>query len=217
MICSDLQHYKVSTIDLISGRTALPTFASVVTHRGSGDRTIFSYHPEKIRYEEDNIKSALDDAGIVLIDGFHINYAKSIAKQAQISKLPVVFDGGSWKKGMGDLLDYIDIAICSENFNPPGTSDPGSVIKYLKNKNIQKIAVTRGDKPILYSEGGKDIQEITVPSIKVSDSLGAGDIFHGAFCYYYLNNFDFKNSLSKASEIAMKSCLYLGTRTWTKE
>lgn len=48
----------------------------------------------------------------------------------------------------------------------------------------------------------------------VSDDLGAGDIFHGAFCYYYLKNSDFCDSLCRASAIAGHSCLFPGTRSW---
>jgi sugar/nucleoside kinase (ribokinase family) len=49
--------------------------------------------------------------------------------------------------------------------------------------------------------------------IKPVDTLGAGDIFHGAFCHYILQN-DFPVSLERAAEIASLSCTSLGTRAW---
>lgn len=214
MIYADLRNFEINVVDLIPEVSVLPTFASVVTHKESGERTIFSYHPPKIIYDEKKISSDFKEGDILLVDGFHINYAIAMAKLAKSMKIPVVFDGGSWKENMDELLAYVDIAICSENFHPPGTKDSETVIEYLKNKNIQKVAITRGNRPIFYMEDNNK-NEISVPQKKVVDTLGAGDVFHGAFCFYYQESLDFESSLIKASEIALKSCLYLGTRAWT--
>ncbi|NET50891.1 MAG: sugar kinase, partial [Merismopedia sp. SIO2A8] len=45
------------------------------------------------------------------------------------------------------------------------------------------------------------------------DTLGAGDIFHGAFCHYILQQ-NFTESLVAAAEIASNSCKFFGTRRW---
>ncbi len=47
--------------------------------------------------------------------------------------------------------------------------------------------------------------------------LGAGDIFRGAFCFYYANGHNFTNSLQRASMIAGASCQWFGTRKWMKK
>src|SRR5450755_2174755 len=41
-------------------------------------------------------------------------------------------------------------------------------------------AITRGSEPILWASGG-DRGEIAVAAHRVIDTLGAGDVFHGAF------------------------------------
>jgi sugar/nucleoside kinase (ribokinase family) len=49
-------------------------------------------------------------------------------------------------------------------------------------------------------------------------TLGAGDIFHGAFCHrYVVNGFGFRDALEFASAIASRSCQYFGTRAWMNE
>jgi sugar/nucleoside kinase (ribokinase family) len=68
------------------------------------------------------------------------------------------------------------------------------------------------EKPIKYLSQGKS-DAINVPNIQPTDTLGAGDIFHGAFCYYILQE-NFSLALEKAASIAAKSCKYFGTRRW---
>jgi sugar/nucleoside kinase (ribokinase family) len=51
--------------------------------------------------------------------------------------------------------------------------------------------------------------------IKAVDTLGAGDIFHGAFCHYILQQ-DFPTALSNAAKVAARSCESFGTRLFFK-
>jgi sugar/nucleoside kinase (ribokinase family) len=54
-------------------------------------------------------------------------------------------------------------------------------------------------------------------SIQPVDTLGAGDIFHGAFCHYLLERNDFLLSLERAGEVASLACTSLGTRAWIEQ
>jgi sugar/nucleoside kinase (ribokinase family) len=54
---------------------------------------------------------------------------------------------------------------------------------------------------------------INVPTIEAVDTLGAGDIFHGAFCHYILQE-TFTDALKQAANIAANSCQFFGTRRW---
>jgi len=58
--------------------------------------------------------------------------------------------------------------------------------------------------------------EVPVMPVKAVDTLGAGDIFHGAFCHYILE-YDFLLSLERAGEVASLSCTSLGTRAWIEQ
>ena len=58
---------------------------------------------------------------------------------------------------------------------------------------------------------------VPVMSIKPVDTLGAGDIFHGAFCHYIMERNDFLIALERASEVASLSCTSLGTRAWIEQ
>ena len=152
----------------------------------------------------------LKDITIVLIDGHQMAVSRAIALEAKKSQIPVVLDGGSWKPGLEEVLPFVDYAICSANFQPPNCHNQGDVFTYLSQIGIPHIAITQGEKPIQYltnSERG----ELGVPQIQPVDTLGAGDIFHGAFCHYICHQ-DFIPALGAAAKIASHSCQFFGTR-----
>jgi sugar/nucleoside kinase (ribokinase family) len=64
---------------------------------------------------------------------------------------------------------------------------------------------------------GHSMGEIPVPASTVIDTLGAGDIFHGAFCYYYVRGQAFRDPLTLASKVAAASVGSFGTRNWMNE
>ncbi len=76
------------------------------------------------------------------------------------------------------------------------------------------VATTNGADPIAFATVGANGQ-IPVPGVTVLDTLGAGDIFHGAFCYYFIRNGGhFVKALQDAAIVASGSCAYFGTREW---
>ncbi len=211
MILHEIKQCGVDVYDFKSGEIADPVFASVVTNESNGTRTIFSYHPkETINYSSKIIDSRTQ---IALFDGFYIHSAIEAAKRCKELGIITVFDGGSWKPGTEDLLKYIDVAICSDDFSPPNIDTPNEVTEYLLKKGVQKTAITRGEKPIITNEGEANFL-IDVPKADIVDSLGAGDIFHGAFCFFYAQTKNFPFSLEKASQVASFSCQFPGPRTW---
>ena len=102
------------------------------------------------------------------------------------------------------------------DFRPPGSPagcQPSQILDYLAASGVTYSAITRGEKPILFYNGDT-YGEIPVEQVNVVDTLGAGDIFHGAFCYYFSRLNDFEAALGEASRVAAKSCQFFGTRQW---
>lgn len=215
-ISEDLKKQKVRIFDPIAETEAAPSFASVITSKNNGDRTIFSYHPENLMQNGiDKVigKIQLEKYDNILVDGFYISIAKEIAGKGKKLGIPVILDGGSWKEGTKELLNSTDIVICSEHFYPPGTKTLQDVIEYMGDKKISKFAVTRGALPVIYFDNDT-VKEIPVPEVPAIDTLGAGDVFHGAFCYYYAKGLNFAKALEEAVIVAANSCKYFGTREW---
>ncbi|MGZ5947604.1 MAG: PfkB family carbohydrate kinase, partial [Caulobacteraceae bacterium] len=75
------------------------------------------------------------------------------------------------------------------------------------------VAVTAGPGPILW-RSGEGSGRIAPPTVEAIDTLGAGDIFHGAFCHAFAESGDFSASLARAAEVASLSCASWGPRAW---
>ena len=214
MIMDDIAQYNMDVLDLKTNENVDPVFASIITNESSGERTIFSYHPPKANMN--NVQDITEDIDIALFDGFYIETAIEKAKECRDRGIITVLDGGSWKNKTDELLKYIDIAICSEDFVPPGVTRQVDVTAYLLNKGVKKAAITRGHKSVIVNEGEVNLL-VEVPKTKVVDTLGAGDIFHGAFSFFYAQNQNFISSLEKAAEVASYSCRFHGPRAWMEK
>ena len=203
--------YQVAAVDMSPQSLHLPTLASVMTSADNGDRTIVT----NIRHESPLDLSLIPTdpkPEIILVDGFHLEAAIFLARWGTEKQIPVVLDGGSWKAGMEELLGYVDIAICSADFQLAGGLD---VFRYLAERGVSAIAQSRGGESII-AEHKSQRSAIAVPQIDVVDTLGAGDVLHGAFCWYYAQDPDFERALSQAAIIASKSCRYFGAKTWMR-
>jgi sugar/nucleoside kinase (ribokinase family) len=206
-----LQQYHVALTDLSPAATQLPTISSIVTTPG-GQRAILTTRSSSTSSMNDTAWIAHpDDYNVLLVDGFHMDTCCRVAQQARQCGVPVVLDGGSWKEGMERLLSFVDIAICSEQFRVPDEGDEEGVLAYLARQGVRCRAITHGERPILYAtaEGNG---EIAIEPVEVVDTLGAGDILHGAFCYYATEGNSFVPALLQASRVATRSCQTFGTR-----
>ena len=130
-----------------------------------------------------------------------------------------IVTGGSKGIGRATALalaqEGVDVAICAERFLPPGASKGSEVFEALRQVGVRRIAITRGERPILYFDG-ESAGQIDVAKIRAVDTLAAGDIFHGAFSYFYARADSFVTALEKAGEVATISCKHFGPRSWMR-
>ncbi|MGH9599480.1 MAG: PfkB family carbohydrate kinase [Terracidiphilus sp.] len=211
----ELQHYSVQPIDLSPNFDEVPAISSVTVDK-TGRRNVVSANAIRMSGLSVEIDTkVLDRAQIVLVDGHSMPACQAWAAAARARKTPVVLDGGSWKDGTGDLLRNVDTAICSADFAPPGCKDEDETIRYLKDAQVKNIAITHGAEPVRF-DSGQSSGTLRVPQVEVADTMGAGDILHGSFCYFASIGRGFVESLAEAAEIASESCRYAGTREWKK-
>ena len=215
LIKSDLVNYQVEVIDYYPTTENPPPVSSIVVTKATGERAVISINAVKTQVDSQAILPDLQDIDIVLIDGHQMALGCAIAQKAKTENIPVVIDGGSWKPGFDRLLPFVDYAICSANFYHPGCHNSEDVFAYLNQMGIPHIAISHGEKPIQYLFQSK-INLLDVPKIQPADTLGAGDIFHGAFCNYVLQE-TFTTALEQSAKIAALSCQSFGTRRWMEQ
>ena len=213
LIKGDLAFYQVAIADLNASTTQAPPVSSIIVTQTTGERAVVSINAVQTQATIAAIpEEILSNVNVVLIDGHQMAVGKAISQMAKLRNIPVVIDGGSWKPGFDEILPFVDYAICSANFYPPECRTTEEVFAYLHGAGVPHIAITQGEKPLEYSTGDK-IGILEVPTIQPIDTLGAGDIYHGAFCHYILHE-SFPVALSLSAKIASFSCQFFGTRHW---
>jgi sugar/nucleoside kinase (ribokinase family) len=215
VIRRDLDHFSVSVHDIAHNRNEAPPISSILVIRSSGERTVVSansaaFPPISFEFNP----RWLSGVSIVQVDGHYMPLCIASARLSRSRGIPVVLDSGSWKEGMPELLPSIDIAICSDDYRPPGCRDTSDTLEFLAGKGIRQMAITCGAAPLIYTDNRKR-GKIPIAGIRATDTLGAGDIFHGAFCYYACQmGPNFRDSLAFAARVATVSCRHLGSRLW---
>lgn len=214
VVKDDLLTYGIELLDLTPEAMVPPPFSSIVVNTVTGDRAVISRNAaDRPVPEALPPASLLQPADCLLVDGHQMVVGGALARQARTANLPVVVDAGSWKVGFETVLPWATTVIASATFCPPGHGRGPAAIAYLKDLGIAEIAVTRGPQSILYQTPSQT-GELPVPAITPVDTLGAGDIFHGAFCHSCSHGAKFAAALTQAAEIAALSCQFFGTRHW---
>lgn len=200
----------------------VPNTACIVVS-SDGKRTILSgQHKFEVNREYD-----LSGYDFVLFDcnqqeiSLDILSGLDAAEGKGTARKPIVLDAGSFKPNIEKFLKRAAFVIASEDF-----ADASGNNIFALNCDATHKAMTRGEKPILYL--GTEIEqrvcsilpektEIPVESVEAVDTLGAGDIFHGAFCYgYFEQGYSCEEALRFAGKVASESVKYRGPREWMR-
>ncbi|MGD2179921.1 sugar kinase [Lusitaniella coriacea] len=215
LIRADLAAHNVQLLDLATPDCAEPPVSSIIVTKSTGDRAVVSLNATRAQIPPQQLpEDLLREVDLILLDGHQMKLSRAIAPQAKAQNIPIVLDGGSWKPGLEDVLPFVDYAICSGDFYPPNCTNSTEVFAYLSHLNIPHIAITQGEKPIQYRSQGKT-GTIEIQKIQAIDTLGAGDIFHGAFAQAILQQ-PFPDALTTAAQIATYACQFFGTRSFFK-
>ncbi|WTW98464.1 PfkB family carbohydrate kinase [Streptomycetaceae bacterium NBC_01309] len=232
----------VRLLDADANRLLPPSVSSVLITASTGERAVVSTNAAaSTLLPPPELADEVAAADVLLVDGHHMQLARAAVEAARDRGRPVVLDGGSWKAGTDALLPYVDIAVCSEAFRPPGVAADHGVLSYLLDHGVRMAAVSRGPRPILWRARAKSAAtatgstpppspprggEVEVPSPgPIVDTVGAGDVLHGALAYAFATcppelpwkNADFPAMLRFAATIAGHSCTTPGTRAWMAE
>lgn len=209
---AELAGFDVAWRDLADPDAQVLPVSSIIVVPGAGTRTIVDQQPAQTATLAAPDLSCLDGVDVVYCDGFLPEVAVPLAKAARERGIRVVLDGGSWKPWTGQIIAHVDHAIVSERFRPPGQGE-GEILSCVHALGPSVAAITRGPGPLEWSTP-EQRGTITPPHIDAVDTLGAGDIFHGAYCHYLAAGESVPDALTQAAEVAAQSCRYDGTRAW---
>ncbi|MDM8083706.1 PfkB family carbohydrate kinase [Cellulomonas cellasea] len=236
LVRAGLAEAGVEVVDLVAGEAAAPAVSTVLVTRSTGERAVASVNGTGVgdlgERARGVLPGVLDDARAVLLDGHHLAGALALASAARERGIVVALDGGSWKDGLAELLAVVDHAVLSADFRLPaavaGAAEPGSLedLAAVAALGPGVVARSAGGGPLRWidaaalsaasGEGAvvRVVQPPAVPPGAVVDTLGAGDVLHGAFAARLALGDDVGAALAAGVEAATRSVRHAGARGW---
>ena len=203
-------------VDDVEIRAGCPNQSSyIVIDRSTGERTIFWHRPECLRFDPAHITpEKIVCARMLHIDGHDTPAVARAARIARDHGIPVSVDVDNVYPGFDQVLPSVDYLIGSAEFPArwTGECDPFRALERIQNQyNMRVAAMTLGPDGALAREGGKFLYS---PGFVVNcvDTTGAGDVFHGAFCYSVLKGTTVWDALEFSNAMAALNCTQLGAR-----
>lgn len=221
---ADLARHGVEVVDLAPDGWSVPVASAMVDVR-NGDRTVISPGALGGRGVSEDVARGypldqlVDDAAVVLLDGHHPALAARVTGLAARASVPVLLDAGSWKDELAGVLPRVAVAACSADFQPPGKrragDDPLGAATVLHRHGVSTVLVTDGPRPVEWSTMDGARGTVPVPAVRVVDTLGAGDVFHGALAAAMAVRLGpAPVCAGLAAEVAAARCARLGARAW---
>jgi len=124
------------------------------------------------------------------IDGHQGDAAIAYARLARERGILVSLDGGGVRDNTMELLSFVDVAMVSERFCEQLGRSAEDTIGLLADKGCRVAGVTLGEHGLVWQERGQRLSRLpalAVPTDKIVDTNGAGDLFHGAYVFSQMN------------------------------
>lgn len=217
----------VEVVDLATGTGGAPPVSTVLVTRATGERAVVSVNAGGMPDLGEAaaaalLAGALDGVTAVLVDGHHLAAGVRVAAAARSRAVPVLLDGGSWKPGLGDLLAQVDHAVLSADFALPDDGAQGAVeplAGVLARWPVRTVARSAGGGTVHgRSRGGAvwTVPVAEVPAAEVVDTLGAGDVLHGATAAELARGTALREALRAGVRHATGSVRHRGALGWAQ-
>jgi sulfofructose kinase len=187
----------------------------ILVDQPSGERTVLWKRDPKIALQPSDLNSEwIRGARVLLVDGHDTEAAAQAARWAHEKSIPVVGDFDNRYPGVEALLHHVDFAITSKDFPERLTSEPNllkSLPRISREFKCRLTAATLGRLGVIAWDGARFL---SCPGFQVTavDTTGAGDIFHGAFLYGLVREWQLEETLEFACAAAALNCTAAGAR-----
>lgn len=189
--------------------------AYILIDESTGERTVLWRREECLRLDPASITpDQITGARLLHIDGHD---TPAVAKAAQIAHengIPVTVDVDTIYHGFEKVLPNVDYLITSSEFPLQLTNerDPFKALETIQEEfHMRVAAMTLGAHGALARMDGKFIYSPAFV-VNCADTTGAGDVFHGAFCYAVLQNMPIREALEFSNAMAALNCTAVGAR-----
>lgn len=185
---------------------------SAVLVDASGERTIINYRDDalaEVRCEDPDALIARADA--VLIDNRFPEFSLPVARAARAQNRIVVMDADEPTRHTGELLSASShVVFSADGLRATAQQDDlATALSASVPRTQALLAVTDGARGVIWIEQG-NIKTMPAYLVKAVDTLGAGDVFHGACVLALAEGASFEQALAFAAAAAAVKCTRFG-------
>ena len=179
----------------------------------SGERTIVTFRdPQLWKVRLPDPDTLLEDCDAILTESRCAEFCTDLCVEATRRGIPVIVDvdrAMSLREGL--LTASSHLVFSSEPLQETaGVSDDGEALKKISKLTPSFLAGTRGAQGTIWLDEHHNLQQTPAFPVHTVDTLGAGDVFHGAFALAITENQDLRAALRFASAAAALKCTRFG-------
>src|SRR3979411_2339594 len=179
----------------------------------SGERTIVTFRdPELWKVHLPDADELLKACSAILTENRCAEFCTDLCVEARRRGIPVVVDVDrtmSMREGL--LTASSHLVFSSEALqSTAGIADDGEALKKIARLTPSFLAGTRGAQGTLWLDEQQNLRQKPALPPHPLDTLGAGDVFHGAFALAITEKQDLPEALRFASAAAALKCTRFG-------
>jgi sulfofructose kinase len=211
-----LESFGVSCehLEVVAGKTT--ALAHIWVTRSNGNRTIL-YAPSDLPpiQGNDQLAKMCRQAAVILLDP-EVTYLAPFLTRLPRPHGLLVYDAERWRPGIEAMMAEADCFVPSVDFLEAvelglPQAGWGARLGALKERVGGKLVVTRGEAGAYYFEDDR-LMQVAPPPVAVADTIGAGDVFHGALALALARSTPFPEAVKLAVAAASLSCRGYGGR-----
>lgn len=191
----------------------LVTPISAVMVDPSGERTIVTFRdPDLWKVRLPDTGQLLEDCDAILTESRCAAFCTDLCVEARRRGIPVIVDvdrAMSLREGL--LTASSHLVFSSEPLQETaGVADDGEALKKIAKLTPSFLAGTRGAQGTIWLDDHGHLQQTPAFPVHTVDTLGAGDVFHGAFALAITEGQELREALRFASAAAALKCTRFG-------
>ena len=191
----------------------LVTPISAIMIDDTGERTIVTFRdPELWKVKLPPTELLLEDCAAILTESRCAPFCTELCAEAVKRGIPVVVDvdrAMSMREGL--LTASSHLVFSSEPLQETAdVTDDGQALQKLAKLTPSFLAGTRGPKGTIFLNEKGELEESPAFPVHTVDTLGAGDVFHGAFALAVTEKQELRQALRFASAAAALKCTRFG-------
>lgn len=214
----DFAYNHVDTSHLVVQKETRSNFCMCITERYNKGKEFISKSGTFSMLEPEDLDEEFIKAARVLHIGLFNPAVIQACRWIHEAGGKVSIDAAYYRPDIYENYHHVDIFIASEHYYRDLCADKGFVptqyeiaLRYVQQQGPQIVIFTFGGDGCRGMDNGRYF-ELPAFQVDVVDSTGAGDVFHGAYIYGYLQGWEPEECARFSSAVSAIKCTRLGGR-----